>query len=157
MGADPTPAAGYRHVVCCVETEKASRRAIEEAVRIAGLGGSRLSIVHVVNSAGRFTGGRTSRSRPPDLVQEDLVEAALAWLRPIAERHGGEAVALTGHDGPERLKAWARAEEADLIVACPHRRGFARLLGSFAKGVLRSAPCPVLLTQGSRTGRRRRP
>lgn len=125
-----------------------SRPALEEAARIAGLGPGRLSVVHVVESAEGFTGGRTSRSRPPADLQRDLIADAEAWLAPLADRYGGAPVVVVGDDPPARLKAWARTEGVELIVVCPHRSGISRLLGSFASGVVHDAPCPVLLADG---------
>lgn len=145
----PGSARPYRHVVCCVESEDLSRRAIEEAARLAALGAERISVVHVVESAGAFTGGRSPWSPPPERVEDDLVDEASAWLGPLARRLGGAPVAVVGDDPPRRLADWARDEGADLIVVCPHRSGLARLLGSFAQGVVHHAPCPVLLAVGA--------
>jgi nucleotide-binding universal stress UspA family protein len=135
----------YRHVVCAVESEEVSAPAIRESARLAGLGAERLSLVHVVDSAAGFSGGRTSRSGPAASVEGHLEEEARAWLGPLAARLGGTPVVLVGDDAPGALRGWAAAEAADLIVACPHRRGLRRVLGSFASAIVRDAPCPVLL------------
>jgi nucleotide-binding universal stress UspA family protein len=140
----PTP---HRHVACCVESESLSLPALREAARVAAPVSDRLSVVHVVESPARFTGGRTSRSRPPDQLQAELLADARTWLAPLAERWGGVPVTLEGDDPPVRLTDWAAAEGVDLIVVCPHRRGVSRLLGSFAAAVVRGAPCPVLLAE----------
>lgn len=145
----PDTARPYRHVVCGVESEETSRRAIEEAARLTGLGAERMSLVHVVETAGAFTGGRSPWSPPPDRVQDDLVAEAAAWLGPLAARVGAAPVTIVGEDPPRRLADWARDEGVDLIVVCPHRSGLARLLGSFAQGVVHHAPCPVLLAVGT--------
>ena len=135
----------YEHVVCCVESEALSAGALREASRVAGLGAGRLSLVHVVDSAAGFSGGRTSRSGPATDVEDHLEREARAWLDPLAERLGGAPVVIVGDDAPGALRDWAAREGADLIVACPNRRGLRRILGSFASDIVRDAPCPVLL------------
>jgi nucleotide-binding universal stress UspA family protein len=57
----------------------------------------------------------------------------------------GAGVVIIGDDPADALKRWVAAEDGDLIVICPHRRGLARILGSFASGIVQSAPCPVVL------------
>jgi nucleotide-binding universal stress UspA family protein len=138
----------YQHVVCCVESGELSAPAVREAARVAGLGAGRLSLVHVVGTAAAFSGGRTSRSRPEDDLQARLVADVEAWLAPLAARAGGTPVIVVDDDAPEAVRRWAVSEGADLIVACPHRSGLARILGSFASGLVRDAPCPVLLAGG---------
>lgn len=135
----------YQHVACCVESEELSAPAVREAARVAAFGADRLSLVHVVGTAASFSGGRTSRSRPAGDLQAELVADVQTWLAPLAVRLGGTPVVVVGDDAPGALRRWAVAEGADLIVACPHRSGLARILGSFASGLVRDAPCPVLL------------
>lgn len=134
------------HVVCGVESEELSAPAIAAAARIAVPLGARLSLVHVSGTVARFTGGTTSRSRSPEELQAELVADVHAWLDPLAERMNGHGVVIVGDDPPDTLKRWTRDEAGDLIVICPHRRGLAaRLLGSFATGIVNDSPCPVVL------------
>jgi nucleotide-binding universal stress UspA family protein len=139
-------ASPYGHVACCVESAELSRRAVEEAARVAG--GGRLSVVHVVESADGFSGGRTAWSPPADEVEAGVAADAGRWLGPLADEAGGAAVVLVGDDAARRLADWAREEGVDLLVVGPHRHGLAKLLGSFAAGLVREAPCPVLLAVG---------
>lgn len=138
-------AAPFAHVACAVESQEHSAPAIAQAARAAAAGSQRLSLVHVVGTVARFTGGQTSRSRPPEELQEELVADARAWLGPLAAEHGAEAVTVVGPDPATTFLEWARANGADLLVICPHRKGLARLLGSFAAEVVKDPPCPVLL------------
>lgn len=140
-----SPPPAYRHVVCGVETEEASAPAITEAARVAAPSGARLSLVHVSGTVAGFTGGATSRARPKDELQAELIVDVHSWLDPVAERHGASAVVIVGDDPSAALKEWVADQGADLIVVCPRRTGISRLLGSFAAGVLNGAPCPVLL------------
>ena len=144
MSTPPAPLT-YRHVVCGVETEELSAPAIAEAARVAAAAGARLSLVHVSGTVANFTGGATSRQRSRDELQSELIADVHAWLDPLAEGVGGAGVVVVGDDPPVALKDWARREGADMIVICPHRTGISRLLGSFASGIVRDAPCAVLL------------
>lgn len=137
-------AAPFTHIVCAVESEELSSPAIAQAARAAAAG-PRLSLVHVVGTVARFTGGQTSRSRPPEELQAELVADARAWLEPLAAAHGAEAVTVVGPDPATTLLEWTRANDGDLLVICPHRKGLARLLGSFAAEVVKDPPCAVLL------------
>ncbi len=147
MNDEPARAEGYRHVACCCESEGVSERAVLEAVRVARLSGApRLSFVHVLPLPGRFTGGRTPWSPPDEVLAQELLEDARRWLEPIAAGHGGDAVVIMGADLSLRLKEWAREAACELIVACPHTRGILGVaLGSFATGLIRDPPCPVML------------
>ncbi|MEQ8834196.1 MAG: universal stress protein [Miltoncostaeaceae bacterium] len=138
-------AAPFAHVVCAVESQELSAPAIAQAARAAAGDGQRLSLVHVVGTVARFTGGQTSRSRPPQELQAELVADARAWLDPLAAGHGAEAVTVVGPDPATTLLEWARDNGADLLVICPHRKGLARLLGSFAAEIVKDPPCAVLL------------
>ncbi|WP_217912841.1 universal stress protein [Miltoncostaea marina] len=141
MGADPTPGRSHHHVVCYVSSEEGSRRAVTEAMRVSReKGGARLTLLHVADSPGRFSGGRTSRSRPADEVAASLRAEARAWLGPLAGRSGAEAVVITADDVPHAVYEWAREQAATLIVVTPRRRDLRRLLSD--------PPCPVLLAVG---------
>jgi nucleotide-binding universal stress UspA family protein len=134
------------HVVCGVESEELSAPAIAAAARIAVPLEARLSLVHVSGTVARFTGGTTSRSRSREELQAELIAEVHAWLDPLAERMNGHGVVIVGDDPSDALKRWVTAEDGDLIVICPHRRGLAaRLLGSFASGIVNDPPCPVVL------------
>lgn len=140
-------AAGYQHVACCVEGPDGAGPALREAVRVAELSGARLSLVHVAEPPGRFSGGRTSRTPPEDVLAGEIVAEARAWLEPMASGiDGADAVALQGPDPAETILAWARTAGCELIVVHPRRRGVARVvLGSVATHLAREAPCPVML------------
>jgi nucleotide-binding universal stress UspA family protein len=133
------------HVVCGVQNEELSAPAIAVAARIAVPLGARLSLVHVSGTVANFTGGTTSRSRSPEELQAELIADVHAWLDPLAERMNGDGVVIVGDDPADALKRWVVAEGGDLIVVCPHRRGLARILGSFASGIVQNAPCAVVL------------
>ena len=149
MAAGPTPR-GYERVACCVDGPEGGP-ALDEAVRVAALGGGRLSLVHVAESPGRFTGGRTAWSPPEEEIAADIAAQARAWLEPLAGKAGGaEVVVLEGADPAERILEWAREAGCDLLVVHPHRRGVVhRVLGSVTARLAREASCPVMVVPGS--------
>jgi nucleotide-binding universal stress UspA family protein len=151
----PSPP-GYGHVACCLESADAARPALGEAVRLAALsGGARLSLVHVAEPPGRFTGGRTPLSPPEDVIAAEIVAEAHSWLEALAAEVGGaEPVVLQGPEPAAEVVAWARDAGCDVLVVHPRRHGVVRLvLGSFAARLAREAPCPVMLVPAGRAGR----
>ena len=133
------------HIVCAVESEEASAPAIAEAARITVPLNARLSVVHICGTVARFSGGTTTRGPSAEQLQDELVADAHRWLDPLAQRMNGEAIELVGDLPARTLGDWAREQNADMIVVCPHRRGLAKLLGSFAAELVREAPCPIVL------------
>jgi nucleotide-binding universal stress UspA family protein len=141
--------AGYERVACCLDGPRAGP-ALAEAVRIASLSGGRLSLVHVADSPGRYSGGRTAYSPPKDVLAAEIAAEARPWLEALAAESGGaEAVVLQGPDPAEALLAWAAEAGCDLLVIHPRRHGLVhRRLGSVTARLVRDAPCPVLVVHG---------
>lgn len=136
----------YRHVAVAVEDSPGSRKALDEACRVAGLSGARLSVLHV-----------TSLPLPPPYMGEGGVflpdpqvmqDAALTWLKEMVEDiPGAEPQVLEGHP-PDAVCAWTRANDVDLLVAGAERGRVERLLlGSFALHLARHAPCDIMLAR----------
>jgi nucleotide-binding universal stress UspA family protein len=148
--AAATPPRGYGLVACCVEGPEGGP-ALDEAARVAALGGGRLSLVHVAESAGRFTGGRTAWSPPEESVAAGIAAEARAWLERLAEEAGaGEAVVLQGSDPAEAILRWAVEARCELLVVHPRRGGVVhRVLGSVTARLAREAPCPVMVVPPS--------
>jgi nucleotide-binding universal stress UspA family protein len=142
-------ARGYELVACCVDGPDGGP-ALDEAVRIAALSEARLSLVHVAEPPGRYTGGRTAWSPPEEEISADIVDQARAWLEPQAEGAGGaEVVILQGPDPAEEILGWARESGCDVLVVHPRRRGVVnRVLGSVTARLARDAPCPVMVVPG---------
>jgi nucleotide-binding universal stress UspA family protein len=86
----------------------------------------------------------------PDLaaVERDWARDTLAAAAAQAEEAGVEAETLTRHGKPaEEVCAVARERGAGMIVVGSHGGGAvsSALLGSVSAGVVRHAPCPVLV------------
>lgn len=136
----------YSHVAVAVEDSPGSRKALDEAWRMASLSGARLSVLHV-----------TSIPLPPPYMGEGGVflpdpqvmqDAALTWLKEMVEGiPGAEPHVLEGHP-PDAVCEWAGAHDVDLLVAGAERGRVERLLlGSFALHLARHAPCDILLAR----------
>lgn len=136
----------YRHVAVAVEDSPGSRKALDEAVRMASLTGARLSVLHV-----------TTIPLPPPYVGEGGVflpdpevmqDAALTWLgEMLQDIPGAEPHVLEGHP-PEAVCVWAGENAVDLLIAGAERGRVERLLlGSFALHLARHAPCDILLAR----------
>ena len=105
---------GYGLVACCVDAPEGGA-ALDEAARIAALGGGRLVLVHVAEPPGRFSGGRTAWSPPEDELAAAIAAEAPARLQGMAGEAGAaEAVVLQGSDPADEIIAWAREAQADL-------------------------------------------
>jgi nucleotide-binding universal stress UspA family protein len=141
----------YQRIVVPIDGSETSRKALQEAIKLAQLFGARLKLVHVVENARVFDA-------------EGMVDYAA--LREIATK-GGEQILVRGKEmavqagvaaetalleaGGDRneniIVSDARQWLAELIVIGTHgRSGISRLLfGSVAEGVVRGATMPVLL------------
>jgi nucleotide-binding universal stress UspA family protein len=84
----------------------------------------------------------------PDLV-ETTYPARLARRLRTSSGHQTEYEVLHGHDVAAAVASWAEGRNASFVLATTHgRSGLHRLtLGSTAAGIVRHAPCPVVLTR----------
>src|SRR5262245_37382594 len=140
-----SPRRGYELVGCCVDGPGGGP-ALDEAVRVAALGAGRLSVVHVAEPPGRFTGGRTAWSPPEEEIAAGILDDVRGWLTPLADGAGAEPVVLQGPDPAEEILAWAQEAGCDLLVVHPRRGGVVhRVLGSVTARLAREARCPVLV------------
>jgi nucleotide-binding universal stress UspA family protein len=138
---------GYDHIACCLDGSDGSRRALEEAARLAELSGARLTVVHVFELPEPRGGLSEGATWMPNLDQS--LEISMRWLEEeAAEAPGGEAVLLGPGHAPSAVCEWASEAGVDLLVAGANRSFLERvLLGSFAGYLARHAPCPVLLVR----------
>lgn len=145
----------YQRILVPIDGSATSLRGLDEALRLAGLTGATLRLVHVVDELEHVTGFETAAAYSADLVplMEEAGERILQQGRKRAERAGVkvESVLFTSLAGrvSELVAEQAKAWDAELIVIGTHgRRGVGRaLLGSDAEQILRVAPVPVLLVR----------
>jgi nucleotide-binding universal stress UspA family protein len=134
----------YRMILCPVDFDDNSLKALDRAAEIARHLNSKLALLHVIRIA--VLPGEVP---PPLSLYEDQHKAAEAKLASIArEKLAGFQYELHVYAG-DVIGTISRLEnqlQPDLLVMATHgRRGLARMfLGSVAEGVLRRATCPVL-------------
>ncbi len=147
----------FGHLLAATDFSEASRRAVDEACRIAALCEARLQVVHVYQVP-----AFTYVSDAPPEVCEDYERA----IRSYAEKRLDQIVAQAGSRGieasailrrgfaDEEILAVANEENPDLIVMGTHgRRGPSRLLlGSVASQVVSRSTRPVM-TVASQTAK----
>ncbi|HST60929.1 MAG TPA: universal stress protein [Longimicrobium sp.] len=122
-----------KSVLVATDLDESSPSALRTAVRLAALAGARLHLVHV---ADRPVPGDEARLR--ELFQRTAPEAP----RPES------AQVVHGVPARQAIVDRAASVDADVVVLGPHRRatGQAGALGSTAASVVRTAPCPCLVT-----------
>jgi len=146
----------YHKILVPVDGSEASKRGLQEAIKLAKATNARLQIVHVVNEvlleAGFF--GHEPYGPLSDSLRAGgakILEDAKSATREAGVEFGAELVHTSGgHVFPLILDV-ARQVNADLIVMGTHgRRGVHRLLmGSDAEMVLRCSPLPILFVRAS--------
>ncbi|TPQ48559.1 universal stress protein [Burkholderia ubonensis] len=142
----------YKNVMVAVDGSPSSKRALDEALKVAASCGARLFAVFAVDKSILLAyGGRID----PDALLDDVRRDGTAVLHD-AERaishaavNGDTELIETelGQDVAERLQHYVAEHAIDLAVIGTHgRRGVRRLfLGSVAERFLRGSSCPVLL------------
>ncbi|AJY08268.1 universal stress protein [Burkholderia sp. SIMBA_043] len=142
----------YKNVMVAVDGSPSSKRALDEALKVAASCGARLFAVFAVDKSILLAyGGRID----PDALLDDVRRDGTAVLHD-AERaishaavNGDTELIETelGQDVAERLQRYVAEHGIDLAVIGTHgRRGVRRLfLGSVAERFLRGSSCPVLL------------
>ena len=119
-----------------MDRSEADRRGLAEARRLRP---DRLSVVHVA-AAPRLLGD----SRP-GLERRLFHRRARRRLEAlVADAPGAEPVLLWG-PAADRIVEWAREARPDLVVAASHAGRAERVLGSTARRLATSAPCPALI------------
>ncbi|MDI1272869.1 universal stress protein [Polaromonas sp.] len=147
----------YHQILVPFDGSPTSEKALDEAIRLAGLTGARLRLIHVVDELSYVNGFETAMNYANEIVP--LMQAAgeklLALGRQKAVDKGVETDSVLIVGGPgrvcEHVAEQARSVKADLIVVGSHgRRGIGRvLMGSDAEQIVRTAPVPVLVVRGA--------
>lgn len=134
----------YRRILCAIDFDENSARALEEAVRVAKLARASLCLLHVVrvNPMGR-------EGLLVGQLYDSEIQSAREKLAALArEKLDGIDHQIVVEVGEPAMLILAIEDKvgADLVVMATHgRRGIARLvLGSVAERVLRESRAPVL-------------
>jgi nucleotide-binding universal stress UspA family protein len=145
----------YRRILHASDFSPASRRAFDEALRLAKANDAELMLVHIVeavhpvvqdymaaaqvNERQLVTSYRSAAGKRIDALSR---KARAAGVRVKAR--------LVEGDPREVIAAAAKRTRADLVVVGTHgRTGLKKLvLGSVAARVVATSPCPVLTVRG---------
>ncbi len=129
---------------------------VEHAAQVAEAASTKLVLLHVGPPAPDFVGQQLYRKvvSDGDELPEPLREAyeKLRGFETDLRARGIEVESLfVQGKSVESILEEAERLEADMIVIGSHRGGtLYRLLGSTSEGVLRGAPCPVLVVPGGK-------
>ncbi|HEU4455348.1 MAG TPA: universal stress protein [Longimicrobium sp.] len=121
-----------KSVLVATDLDASSAIALRTAARLAALAGARLHLVHVSDQT--VSGGE---SRLRELLRETAPDAP-----------GVESAQILRGPPAEAIVDRAARVDADVVILGPHRRGTGQAgeLGSTAASVVRTAPCPCLVT-----------
>lgn len=144
----------YRNILVPIDGSPTAGRGLQEAIELARSLGSRLRVLHVVNSAYWVAPGATPGGTDDLFTQmrssgESIVHEATVAARSAGVEVDGKLLEAPGQHAGEFILEEARAWPAQLIVCGTHgRSGLRRLLmGSDAEYVVRLSAIPVLLVR----------
>ncbi|MEO8902537.1 MAG: universal stress protein [Polyangiaceae bacterium] len=153
-------------IVVGIDYSESSALALREAVRLAkSHAQSHLHVVHVTPVAPQIAqtlgladpslGGNVMSSSPSELLVKEIAENLRTYVEQALAAVANEvavapirwSIHVRQADPAHALAQLASDLRADLVVVGTHgRKGLARfLMGSVAEGVVRLAPCPVLV------------
>jgi nucleotide-binding universal stress UspA family protein len=154
LPALPAPDAAIRRIVYPTDFSPAARRAWSWARALAERTGADVDLVHVVLDVvpDRHV-DPAFLARAAAAIRAEAEKSAEAFVAGCGLPAGRLSVHLVHGVEAEQIAHWAQARAADVIVMGTHgRTGVLRLaLGSVARRVLHTAPCPVL-TVGPEVG-----
>lgn len=144
----------YQRIMVAVDGSETATRGLQEAINLAKDQHASLAIVHVIDIV--VVSGAEEFSENYLDSMRDYARTTLEQARKSAQAAGVEAqvhspeIVTSGYHVADKIAQLATEWKADLLVVGTHgRRGVSRfLLGSVAEGVVRVAPCPLLLVRG---------
>jgi nucleotide-binding universal stress UspA family protein len=146
----------WLEILCAVDFSACSRAALEDAADLARRFDARLSLVHVWRGA--RGAGPALAVAPPALTLNEEVELGRLlddWTREAERLAGRKVVAVLTSGAPaEEVARLAAERHADLVVVGTHGRTGVKhaVLGSVAEGIVRQAPCAVLVARAPAEG-----
>ncbi|WP_341318332.1 universal stress protein [Paraburkholderia sp. IMGN_8] len=143
----------YANILVAVDGSEASKRAVDEGIRMAKLSGGKLTAVYVLDQSAAFTyAGACDPHLLTDTARQvgrSFLDEACAKMQALGVAGDSEIVETQGiaEDIASCLARCAERLGAELVVMGTHgRRGMRRMvIGSVAERFVRHSPCPVLL------------
>jgi len=140
-----------KRIVIATDFSEVSLLAVEAGAQLARESGADLVLVHVMEfPAGADVAAETLYGSVEELYEQQLHRLEMWLPQNLGENVVAERAILRGLGTPARQIAdFAQQRDADLIVVGTHgRKGLGRLvMGSTAEGLLRWAPCQVLVVK----------
>ena len=139
----------YQNILLTVDFSKAAASVAQRAVRLADVGGGKLTLLHVVEYLPILDFSGDPMAMTPMVIDDDLLlDNARQSLQLFVDEHlsdvAVEQQVCIGLPKLDILRVVGE-QKIDLLVIGSHgRHGFARLLGSTAAAVLNDCPCDVL-------------
>lgn len=137
----------YSNILVALDTSEEAGEVLDAAKRLMRGEDVQLTIVSVIRPLTGFYVDLYAVIGDRGVIESQAIEYASNWLRALADDKGIESSSIDIVLGTPAAEIRRKAEEinAEVIVLGTHsRRGFARLLGSTANGVLHGTPCDVL-------------
>ena len=140
-----------KNILVPIDFSDESSRALEYALSFAREFESKITLLHVVEPIpcpADFGYGLVNRYKPNAEVFKKAKRQIGAWRRKVGLKWQGKAIVSSGTPFREIINA-AKELSMDLIILSTHADvGMSHVvLGSTAEGVVRHAPCPVLLVR----------
>lgn len=139
----------FKKILVAIDGEPIAAHAADLGTELARLAGAEMAFIHVIDSS---LVNAADTGIQPEVLVAAAKEEAKKLIADFRKRLPRQAVALefvqVGSPATEIVNA-ARDWPADLIVIGSHGRGGVKrvLLGSVAEGVMRHAPCPILVAR----------
>lgn len=142
--------AAFRNVLCPIDFSEDSSQVLERAAELATQGGARITLLHVIEPAGTFSGLRLPETRLAEMDRPatlELTRCATALANKVTVPVKSEI--RLGSPAAQTLAMLDADPSFDLVIMGSRgRTGIKRILvGSVAEKVLRHAACPVLIVR----------
>lgn len=144
--------AGLKCILVAVDFSDVTARVLDEASRLAAALPSPIHLIHVEDVEGRmmmFDGGSEDQRESLALQPGGERQFLLQCESTLHERGVKVTSALLRGEPVEKIVQTAKLQSAEMIVIGSHGHGslYHLLAGSVGEGVLKQAPCPVLVVR----------
>ena len=139
----------FRRILIAVDSEPVAVHAAEVGAELARALGAEMALVYVVDSSlGYPADTGVSPNELLAIAKQEAKKLVGDFRQRLAPQSAVMEFTLEGGPSAEIVKA-AKEWPADIIVIGSHGRGGLQrvLIGSVAEGVMRNAPCPVLVVR----------